>query len=148
MDYSRSESGLLLARESPDGPALERELQSWDRELQLQGFLQPDGPILWKVVRQGETVYSHVDERMQPLPLSWRLLDEVRRLDRNQRGGHLDENARETIRQAELEKQVVRDNEALADDWNPKHGRPVLPRGRPLQLSRQRARRDGKPHFG
>ena len=144
MDYSRSESGLLLARESPDGPALERELQAWDRELQLQGFLQPDGPILWKVVRHGETVCAWVDEQMRPLPLSWRLLDEVRLLDRNQRGVHLDEDARETIRLAERAKQQARDDEALADDWTPKHGRPVLPRSQSLRMARDKRRAKGE----
>jgi len=144
VDYSRSESGLLLARESPDGPALERELQRWDRELQLQGFLQPDGPILWKVVRHGETVYSWVDEQMRPLPLSWRMLDEVRQLDKNQRGGYLDEDAREALRLVERDKQVERDNEALADDWTPKHGRPVLPRSQSLRMARDKRRAKGE----
>jgi hypothetical protein len=49
-----------------------------------------------------------------------------------------------TARKARLARQLERNNEALADDWNPKHGRPVLPRGQSLRLARDKRRAKGE----
>ena len=156
MSYVERRTGdLLVAELGMDGGALERELRRRDPLLSLQGWPSAThGCILWRVVRESgpdrppETVAVWQSERGEPYPLSSGLLDLVDRLDRNSRHRYLDEDALERRRQAARDRQVERDNEALRDDWNPRHGRSPLFRGRDLQLSRQRARREGKPNFG
>ena len=156
MSYVERRTGdLLVAELGMDGGAIERELRRRDPLLSLQGWPSAThGCILWRVVRESgldrppETVAVWQSESGEPYPLSSGLLDLVDRLDRNSRHRYLDEDALERRRQAARDRQVERDNEALRDDWNPRHGRSPLFRGRDLQLSRQRARREGKPNFG
>lgn len=151
MHYTRSESGLILAREDTDGPALERALKRIDRDLSLQAWPRPDGPPIWKVVRYcgpdrpPETIASWVDERGEPLPLNDGLLDMVRRLDRNSRGEWIDPDERNRRFKEQLDKNWEQDAEAAADDWKMPHGRPVLPRGQWLRQSRDRMREKGMP---
>ena len=147
-------SGLVLAEDGMDSAALERELRRRDPLLSLQGWPSAEHRcIIWRVVRDAglerppETVAVWQSESGEPYPLSTGLLELVDRLDRNSRHVHKDEDQLNREREAEIARQSERDDEAMLD-WIPKHGRPVLPRGRYLQLSRQRARRDGKPHFG
>lgn len=150
MQYSRSESGLILAREEMGGPALERALKQIDLDLALQAWPRPDGPPLWKVVRYAgpdrppETIASWVDERGEPLPLTEGLLDVVRRLDRNSRGEYVDPEEKNRRFRELVERDWERDTEAARDDWNFKHGRPVLPRSQSLRMSRDKQRAKGK----
>jgi len=144
-------NGLVTCELGLDGAAVERELKRRDPLLTLQGWPSVDhGCIVWRVVRYAgidrdpETVCVWQSERGEPYPLSSGLLDLVDRLDRNKRGLHASEDEREQARKLEFQRQQERDNEALADDWNPKHGRPVLPRSQSLRMARDRRRAKGE----
>jgi hypothetical protein len=140
------ESGLVLAEQGMDGAALERELRKRDPLLGLQGYLSLEHrAVVWRVVREAgeagpETVCVWQSESGEPYPLSSGLLSLVDRLDRNSRGAYAGVDELDARRRAEQARQQQRDNEALADDWNPKHGRPVLHRSRSLQMTRAKRR--------
>jgi hypothetical protein len=144
------ESGLVLAEQGMDGAALERELRKRDPLLALQGFYSPaHGAVVWRVVREAgaagpETVCVWQSASGEPYPLSSGLLSLVDRLDRNTRAVYASEDELERAREKAREKQISRANEALADDWNPKHGRPVLPRSRSLRMARDKRRAKGE----
>lgn len=150
MDYTRSESGLILARETSDAPALERALKQIDRDLSLQGWPRVDGPTLWKVVRYcgpdrpPETIASWINDQGDPMPLTEGLLDLVRRLDRNSRGDYVDPDEKNRRLKDLLDKEWDRDAEAIQQDWLMPHGRPVLPRSQSLRRSRDKQRAKGK----
>ena len=134
-----------------DGGVLERELRKRDPLLSLQGWPSAThGCILWRVVRESgpdrppETVAVWQSESGEPYPLSSGLLDLVDRLDRNSRHRHVGDDEFERRRKAARDRQVERDNEALRDDWNPRHGRPVLPRSQSLRMARDRRRAKGE----
>jgi len=144
------ESGLVLAEHGMDTSSLERELRRRDPLLSLQGWADPEyGRIRWRVVRETpeggfETVVCW-PESGEPYPLSSGILDLLDRHDRNNsRRDYRDEDELELERQAEVARQRERDNEALADDWQFKHGRPVLPRSQALRMSRDRRRARGE----
>ena len=153
MIHRSLESGLVLAEHSPDVADLERELRRRDPLLSLQGWPSTaHGRILWRVVRDAgpdrdpETVYVWQNDLTgEPYPLSSGILDGLDRHDRNNtRRDYKDEDQLERERQADRVKQQQRDDEALADDWIPKHGRPVLPRGVWLRMSRDKRRAKGE----
>ena len=151
MIHRTLESGLLLAEHGTDGVALERELRKRDPLLSLQGWPSAEHLcIVWRVVRDAgserdpETVCVWQSESGEPYPLSSGLLELVDRLDRNTRHVHRDEDELERQRRAEVARQQERDDEALADDWTPKHGRPVLPRSQALRMSRDKRRARGE----
>jgi hypothetical protein len=133
-----------------DGAALERELRKRDPLLALQGFLSAEhGAVVWRVVREAgeagpETVCVWQSASGEPYPLSSGLLALVDQLDRNSRGGYAGEDELDARRRTEQARQQQRDNEALADDWNPKHGRPLLPRSRSLRMARDKRRAKGE----
>lgn len=150
MEYTRSQSGLILATESMDAAALEPLLRKLDPDLSLQAWPSRDGPPTWKVVRHfsrdhpPETICSWVDDSGRPLPLGEGLLDLVRRLDRNQRATYVDPDVRNRQLKEALDKNWDDETEALTDDWRFKHGRPVLPRSQSLRMSRDKQRAKGK----
>jgi hypothetical protein len=130
---------------------LERELRRRDPLLSLQGWPSAThGCILWRVVRESgpdrppETVAVWQSESGEPYPLSSGLLDLVDRLDRNSRHRHVDDDEFERQRKAARDRQLERDNEALRDDWNPRHGRPLLPRSQSLRMARDKRRAKGE----
>jgi hypothetical protein len=147
----RRAGGLLVAELGMDGTSLERELRKRDPLLSLQGWPSAThGCILWRVVREAgpdrppETVAVWQSESGEPYPLSSGLLDLVDRLDRNSRHSHRGEDELERQRRAEVARQLERDNEALRDDWNFRHGRPVLHRSVSLRMARDKARARGE----
>jgi len=151
MIHRSLENGLVLAEHGMDGAAVERELKRRDPLLTLQGWPSTEhGCIVWRVVRDAglgrgpETVCVWQSESGTPYPLSSGLLALVDRLDRNTRHAHVDEDELERARVAARARQTARDNEALADDWNPRHGRPVLPRSVGLRIARDRRRAKGE----
>lgn len=150
MQYTRSESGLILAEQTPDAAALERQLKQIDRRLSLQAWPQPDGLPVWKVVlhyagdRPPETIASWIDQQGEPLPLSSRLVDLVQSLDRNSRVAFVDADGKNAQFAEQRERDNARDEEALISDWRFPHGRPVLPRSQSLRLSRDKQRAKGK----
>ena len=150
MQYRSRDDGLVLAEHGMDGQALERELRKRDPLLSLQGWPSAEhGCIVWRVVRETpagspETVLVWQSDRGEPYPLSSGLLDLVDRLDRNSRAVYASEDELEQQRRRARDRQVARDNDALADDWNPRHGRPVLPRSQSLRMARDKQRARGK----
>jgi hypothetical protein len=152
VSYVERRTGdLLVAELGMDGGALERELRRRDPLLSLQGWPSAThGCILWRVVRESgpdrppETVAVWQSESGEPYPLSSGLLDLVDRLDRNSRHRHAGEDELERQRQVSRDRQVERENEALRDDWNPKHGRPLLPRSQSLRMARDKRRAKGE----
>ena len=150
MIHRSLESGLVLAEHGMDGAALERELKRRDPLLALQGFLSLEhGAVVWRVVREAgaagpETVCVWQSESGEPYPLSSGLLSLVDRLDRNTRAAYASDDERDARRRAEQARQQERDNEALAADWYPKHGRPVLPRSQSLRAARDKRRAKGE----
>ena len=151
MIHRHLENGLVLAEHGMDSAALERELRRRDPLLSLQGWPSSEHRcILWRVVREAgpdrppETVAVWQSESGAPYPLSSGLLDLVDRLDRNSRGSYRSAEELDEARRAEQAAQLERDNAALADDWTPKHGRPVLPRSQALRISRDKRRARGE----
>jgi hypothetical protein len=148
----QTRSGLILAEKGADSVAIERELRKRDPLLSLQGVLVPEwNRIRWRVVRDAgseqepETLCIwQAEEGGEPYPLSSALLDLVDRLDRNTRFHYAGEDELERQRQVSRDRQVERDNEALRDDWNPRHGRPVLPRSQSLRMARDKRRAKGE----
>ena len=144
-------NGLVLAEHGMDTAALERELKRRDPLLSLQGWPSLEhGCVVWRVVRDAgpdrppETVCVWQSERGQPYPLSSGLLELVDRLDRNTRGVHVSEDELNARRERAQLRQQERDNDALVDDWSPKHGRPVLPRSQSLRMARDKRRAKGE----
>lgn len=146
---SRTDSGLVVVEQSTDGAAVGRALRQHDSSLELQQWPHPSGQWLYKVVaRTGDgpphTVYVHQAHDGTPLPLSSRIVDEVRLLDRNSRRPHADEDELDRQHRAQLARDEERDRDALIDDWDFKHGRAVLPRGTSLRMARDKRRARGE----
>jgi hypothetical protein len=150
-----SDSGLLLPTQGMDEAAVRRALTEHDPELVL---LPPGVDVYGRPwpERQGYRVYRKVggdkpieficfwgNDQFEPYPLSSALVDKVKELDRNTRSRQLDEYVREEQRRQEIEKQEQRDQEALASDWDRKHGVPVPHRGPALARGRRAMRREG-----
>jgi hypothetical protein len=150
MQYTRSDSGLILAEEIPDAASVERQLKQIDRGLSLQAWPRQDGPPIWRVVlhyagdRPPETIASWIDQSGEPLPLSSRLVDLVRSLDKNSRVAYVDADGKNAQFEEQRERDNARDEEALIADWRMPHGRPVLPRSQSLRRSRDKQRAKGK----
>jgi len=148
----RSVNGLVLAEHGMDAADIERELRKRDPLLSLQGWPSlKHGCILWRVVRDAgpdrppERVYRWQSESGEPYPLSSGLLDGFDRHDRNNsRRDYKSDDEYERERQAELMRQQERDDEAIADDWSFKHGRPLLPRSQSLRIARDKRRAQGE----
>lgn len=147
--------GLLVAEHGADAVSVERALKDHDRSLLLipPGVQFADRPQRngWRVYRKAggdrppEFLCFWGDDHANPYPLSHGLVDLVKQMDRNTRARYLDDIAANAIRQAEIDKRVERDNEALKDDYLPMEGRsPVLHRGQGLRRSRDKRRARGE----
>lgn len=150
---TKTPTGLVVASHGSDEAEAARALRAYDSDLRLvvQG---PDehGPRSWRVYRYmgserpAQFVCGWWDEYGNPYPqLSVTgLLDMVRRLDRNTRGGEVDpdrENARLVReRKREVEEAFAEVGREFAGRLEGKRSSP-LPRGRSLQLARIRFRR-------
>jgi hypothetical protein len=145
LDYSRTNSGLVLAMDSMDSAAVERALKRKDPELRLQGW--PDREhdcILWKVVRGLETVCVWQTDRGEPLPLSSGILDLVDKLDRNSRAAYVDADELNRRQKETEQRKWEADQENITEDWLMKHGRPILPRSQGLRRARDKRRARGE----
>lgn len=146
--YSRTDSGLLVAENgSGDERAVARALRDYDPDLRLVPQGVAGGRMAYKVYRYcgserpAEFICFWGNERGEPYPLSHRLLDKVRSLDKNQRGSEDYRSEDELNEQAKAarERQAEEDAQALLDDWKTREGRSaLLPRG--PSLARARAR--------
>lgn len=151
FSYSTTDSGLVVAEQAMDEAAVRRALKEWDPDLRLVPQASEKlGTTLWKVMRTtgsdrpAEFVCAWQSDRGEPYPLSMRILDLVKQLDKNTRSSYQSVEERDARRRAELERETQQRNEDLADDWTPKHGRPVLPRSQSLRMSRDRRRARGE----
>jgi len=150
--YSRSDSGLVVAEHGADESAVARALREHDRELRL--VRQPSDTfecLVWKVYRSAgserpaEFICAWTDRSGAPLPLSHRLVDMVKGLDRGSRAPHMDADALNAQRRERAEKDVKRHNQDLIDDHLPRVGRnPVLHRGQSLRMARDKQRAKGR----
>lgn len=150
--HSRTASGLHVAEHGSDHASVAAALRDHDDRLRLvpQG-VDSDGRPLWKVMydlgpdRPAETVMVWMDERLQQaLPLSHRLVDEVKRLDRNGRGDNVDVDAHNARVREQAEQQLHEELVGVGLEEAARTRRsPALHRG--VHLRRSRHKRGGRP---
>jgi hypothetical protein len=132
-----------------DERAVARALRDYDDELRLVPQPTENG-LAYQVRRYrggdkpSEFLFFWVDERGEPLPLSMNILDLVKQHDRNTQSAYLDEVARDELKRQRDDAHWEAQTQAMADDWVPRHGRPVLPRSVSLRQSRDKQRAKGK----
>jgi hypothetical protein len=129
---TRTATGLIL-RETEDGAGVARALREYDPRLQLR----IDHAGLWRVYYddQGRDVFilAWADPDGNPLPLTMRLLDKIRELDRATRGMERSPDELNAAHQKRVEKQRQDDLDAIKDDFAP-----YLDRGRvSVQIPRE-----------
>jgi hypothetical protein len=144
-----SELWVPEAAFAADERAVARALRDYDDELRL--VPQPSAHGLRYEVRRwrgtdkpAEFLLAWIDEQLEPLPLSMKLLELVKQHDRNTRSRVLDENVRDELRRQAIERSWDDDVEAAVGDWLMPHGRPVLPRSVSLRQARDRRRARGE----
>lgn len=150
--HSRLSSGLYVAETATDYMSVAQALRDHDRQLRLvpQG-VDRDGRPIYKVLldrgddRPAETVLVWMDEQMQEaLPLSHRIVDEVKRLDRNSRADRVsdDDHNRKLAERAQeqLHEELV--GVGLEEAARTRRS-PALHRG--IHLRRSRHKRGGRP---
>lgn len=149
---SRTPSGLLLAETATDYQSVYAALRDHDRHLRLvpQGVDRNGRPI-YKVLYDlgpdvpAQTLLVWMDERLEEsLPLSHRIVDEVKRLDRNLRGDVIseDEHNRRLIEDRQRRAQEDLEGVGLEEAARTRRS-PALHRG--VHLRRSRHKRGGRP---
>lgn len=145
--YDRTDSGLLVARESAEGSAVARALRDHDADLRLvPQFSESYGGVYWAVYRYAgserpaDLVCAWVDhERGEPKPLSFGLVERVKELDRAGRGQAVESDEGNAALRERNARERERLQEDLIDDWKRREGRSaVLPRGQHLRQARSR----------
>jgi hypothetical protein len=145
LDYARLDSGLVLAQDGMDMAAVERALKRKDPELRLQGWPSREHDcIIWKVVRGLDTICVWQTDRGEPLPLSSGILDMVDRLDRNSRAAYVDEDTLNRHQKDQEARGWESDSQNIREEWEMKHGRPILPRSQGLRRARDKRRAKGE----
>lgn len=123
--YSKTESGLLVPDQAAgDEKAIARLLREYDADLRL--VPQAGGYRVYRYAgsnRPSEFILYWGDNQGNPYPLSSRILDEVRKLDRNSRTPYLSVDALDEQRKAKQEKDIDDATKDLSDDWKSIHGR-------------------------
>lgn len=138
--YLQLESGLVVPQAGAGWATVKAALKQHDPHLEL-------GEIggVWKVYyRASEDLPPQFlcdwrDPDGTPRELSMGLVDKVRSLDRNSRGRAPTEDQLEQKRQQDRRKHWERESEALIDDLDWKHGKPVLPRSQSLRRARSKS---------
>lgn len=127
--YSRSDSGLLIAETgSSDERAVARALKDYDPDLRLVPAVV-NNQQAWKVYRYAGPdhpalfLFMWGDHYGNPWPLSMRILDKVRELDKNTQSQARDEDALEARRKASNAKRDEDRTTDLVDDWKSVDGR-------------------------
>lgn len=150
--FTNSASGLVLACEGADETACARALREYDRDLRLvPQDSDAFGQRVYKVFRHmgseqpAQFVCGWWDEMGRPYPgLSVTgLLDMVKRLDRNTRGGQVDPDELNRRLVDERRRQANAELDAVLEDHRDRvDGRmsSPLPRSRDLYLARNRVR--------
>lgn len=151
--YSRSDSGLVVAEHGADEAAVALALKDHDPDLRLvaQGS-DLYGTRIYKVFlyrgsdRPAEFVCGWWDELGNPYPLSARLVEKVKQLDRNMRGHqtYVDPDQANATLKAQLQADAAQQEQDLADDYKNREGRVyAFPRSPALAAARRRGRRKG-----
>lgn len=144
MDYWVPESHFAA-----DERGVAKALREYDDELRLVPQPTPYG-LAYQVRRwrggdkPSEFLFFWVDQNGDALPLSMQLLELVKQHDKNLRSRRLDADALNELKKQREEAHWDAEMEALATDWEPKHGRPVLHRSVSLRQSRDKQRAKGK----
>lgn len=139
-NYLQLESGVLVPNPPAEYATFKRALKQHDPHLE---FGQVSG--VWKVYFRPspdlppEFLCDWRDPDGTPRELSFGLLDKVRSLDRNSRGRAPTEDQLEQKRQQDRRKHWERESEALIEDLDWKHGKPVLPRSQSLRRARSKS---------
>jgi hypothetical protein len=127
--YSRTDNGLLVAENaSGDERAVARALKEYDPDLRLVPAVVKE-QVAWKVYRHSGPdrpalfLFMWGDEYGNPWPLSYRILDKVKTLDKNTSTGARDEDALEAHRKASKAKEEETLRTDLYDDWKSLDGR-------------------------
>lgn len=151
MHVSRLDSGLTVAEHGSDAVAVQRALQEHDRDLRLIPQESDHyGRIVYKVARLTggdrpvQWVMSWRTRDGEALPLSMRLVDKVKELDLNSRAPKDDPDDLNAQVRAERERDLDREMENLSEDWQRKHGQPILHRSQSLRLARDKRRARGE----
>lgn len=141
---TRTPSGLYVAENAADYQSVSRALRDYDRDLRLVPQPDDEGRVAYKVFRyQGgdrpaEFVCGWWSEQLQPLPLSHRLVDLVKQLDRNTGGREDVDTENERLREERLRDAA----EAISDVGRETSKRvkrsPALHRGQHLRRSRHK----------
>lgn len=146
--YSQSQSGLVVAEHGGDEAAVARALREYDRDLRLL----PPGVDLHGTDRRHYRVVAYRGGDRPPLqvctwehPLSMRLLDKVKELDRNTRSTYLSEDDRNARHREQLAKRTADEAEALISEYliREKRTSPVH-RSVGLRIARDKARGRGE----
>lgn len=123
--FYKNEHGLLVPDQAAgDERAIARLLKDYDPDLRL--VPQKNGYRVYRYAgseRPAEFILYWGDERGNPYPLSGRILDEVRKLDRNSRAEYKSPeqlNDEHKVRETKRVQTAARD---LYDDWKSVHGR-------------------------
>jgi hypothetical protein len=144
VQVTQTRGGLYVAEDSYDFQSVARALREYDPELRLVPQEQ-GGVRVYKVFKYrgddkpAEFVAGWWDEQLRPLPLSHRLVDEVKRLRPENRHKRVDEDEFNAALREERRRDSERELEALADEAA-KRSRtsPVLHRGQHLRRSRHK----------
>jgi hypothetical protein len=132
-----------------DERAVARALRDYDDELRLVPQPTEDG-LAYQVRRfrggdrPSEFLFFWIDDRGDPLPLSMNILEFVKQHDKNTQSRYLDEVALDALKKERENAHWEAETQAMADDWVPKHGRPVLHRSTSLRMARDKQRAKGK----
>lgn len=152
--HSQTNSGLILAEYGADGAAVLRALKEYDRDLRLL----PPGVSVHGADKAHWAVYAYRGEDRppafvlawvgpdgEPLPLSMRIVDQVKQQDKNTQSVYLDAEARNAIAAEQREKQSRSEGEALVD-FHVKGAKRQFPvqRSVGLRMARDRMRARGE----
>lgn len=119
------ESGLVLAEEAWDETRLSHALKQIRPDVALQKRPRDEGKggtWVYKVVHipTGEVMFTWMDERGNPLPLSSGLVDEFQRHQVGARNGPIDADEANRRHLEQLDRQQADRAEAVWDDWRPR----------------------------
>ena len=145
MQVTQTRNGLYVAERSADYLSVQTALRQHDPDLRL--VPQPDddhGCLVWKVYRYAggdrpaEFVCGWWDEHLTPLPLSHRLVDKVKQLDRNTPGRRPDPDEHNERLKAANNARMDEAVDTALEEARQRHGRlPCFHRGVHLRRARK-----------
>ena len=148
---SRLDSGLFFVEHGEDEARVSRALREYDADLRLvPQDSDTHGRRIYKVYRYAgsdrpaEFLLYWANERGEPYPLSMRLLDEIKRHDKNTRGDKFDADAEYQRVVNAGRKNFDDESQQLAEEYARREGRvSAFHRSPALAAARRRGRRKG-----